>query len=515
MATVQRVASRRLTSRVLAMTVLAAVLAPTTTAVAAQALPHPRILVPSAGGGADGDGVDSARTRVLTEAPLLEHVTANWGGVSGTEVRYPASATSVRLTVPAEVSGLPDADPGNLEITFGWKHSGTYTASDAIRWDGWDIVADLPQALAELPARANGTLAIYVDQRLLGTAHRVTLQVALVPDPTLGSAGEFAALLDPALIRYRYDYNAGDVRAFEGKAVTLVGPPGFWNGSHVTVWQVGYNYSTTQLVTQKQVSADGSELTVVLPSGDPGLLDIGVGRDATIEETAWHEDRVLLGLLPGPDEADLAWLDALYRELLGRLGTSVEIVNWWHPLLTGTSHYAVASAITSSTEFRTHLVEAAYTTYLGRGPDPAGLRSWLAAMGRGTQIQEVEAGFLASDEYFARSGHDLATWVADLYRHVLGRSPGASEVAAWVRAARSAGRYQVALGFLYSTEHLASVVEGYYRTYLGRGLDAAGRDGWVRAIQAGYRVEAIVAGIVASPEYRGRFPGDGAALLRP
>jgi len=60
----------------------------------------------------------------------------------------------------------------------------------------------------------------------------------------------------------------------------------------------------------------------------------------------------------------------------------------------------------------------------------------------------------------------------------------------------------VAMGFLVSYEHLTDVVDAYYRDLLGRGIDPTGNHGWVTAIQRGVRVEAVIAGIVASDEYR-------------
>jgi len=114
----------------------------------------------------------------------------------------------------------------------------------------------------------------------------------------------------------------------------------------------------------------------------------------------------------------------------------------------------------------------------------------------------MEAGFVASDEYFMQAGSTISGWVARLYQHVLKRTPASSEVAFWAaRASGGATRYQIALGFLLSTEHLSTVIDGYYQELLDRGIDPAGQWSWVTAIQYGARVEAIIGGIVASDEY--------------
>lgn len=200
------------------------------------------------------------------------------------------------------------------------------------------------------------------------------------------------------------------------------------------------------------------------------------------------------------------YVTAVYRDLFNRGPDTGGLVTWTWALSHGTPYRAVADAITSSTEFRTRLIREAYQEYLGRSPDPQGLANWLAAMRAGMRIQEMEAGFLASAEYYRKAGGTPSTWVVALYQSVLGRTPGANEVSSWVGRLPSLGRHRVALGFLLSTERLQTDVAGYYTWLLRRSLDPAGRTTWVRAIQAGHRVEEIIAGIISSAEYRRRIP---------
>lgn len=197
------------------------------------------------------------------------------------------------------------------------------------------------------------------------------------------------------------------------------------------------------------------------------------------------------------------YVTAVYRDLFGRTPDPAGLQAWTTMLSAGTPRVAVANAITYSDEYRGRLISESYQAYLGRGPDPTGHRNWIDAMRYGLTIQQMEAGFLASDEYYAKAGGSNARWVERLYAHVLGRAASTAEVSAWSAAlARgSEGRYEVAMGFLLSTEHLTTVVDSHYQHLLGRGIDPTGARGWVSAIQAGYRVEAIIGGIVASDEY--------------
>ena len=151
------------------------------------------------------------------------------------------------------------------------------------------------------------------------------------------------------------------------------------------------------------------------------------------------------------------------------------------------------------------MITGSYQHYLGRLPDPGGLRSWLGAMGRGWTISQMESGFIASAEYYAKAGSTDAGWVTKLYADVLGRPAGPEEVAYWTGCLRAGlARDRVAMGFLLSTERLRTVVDGYYLHLLGRGIDPSGQRTWVGILQAGGRDEAIIGGIIASEEYYGR-----------
>ncbi len=221
--------------------------------------------------------------------------------------------------------------------------------------------------------------------------------------------------------------------------------------------------------------------------------------------------------LPTTTATDTAtYVTAVYRDLFGRPVDPAGLQTWTSALRAGTPRVAVANAITSSTEYRSRLITASYNHYLDRAPDAAGLQNWLTMMAAGGTIQQMEAGFLASPEYYLRAGSTDAGWVRRLYQHVLGRSAATSEVNHWVQALRSGlSRTQVGMGFLLSTEHLTTVVDGYYVDLLGRHIDPSGRTTWVGKIQAGDRVEAIIGGIIASDEYFTRNVGVAATPTAP
>lgn len=208
------------------------------------------------------------------------------------------------------------------------------------------------------------------------------------------------------------------------------------------------------------------------------------------------------------DPMVVGYITRVYADLFGRGVDAGGLAAWSAQLAAGTPRIAVASAITGSEEYRGQLIRAAYEAHLSRAPDPGGRTFWLGQMGIGMTIQQMEAGFLASDEYFQQAGGTPAGWIDALYGDVLKRSAGPSEVSYWLgQLARGSSRFTVSLGFFMSTEHLTTQVDAQYQVLLGRGIDPSGSASWVSLIQRGARFEAVIGGIVASSEYWSNIPG--------
>jgi hypothetical protein len=226
------------------------------------------------------------------------------------------------------------------------------------------------------------------------------------------------------------------------------------------------------------------------------------GADAAVTTTSTG---ATARLTVGPSAATagvVRYVTRVYADLFGRQPDPRGLQNWTTKLTSGTPRIAVANSITYSDEYRSRLIAATYQRYLDRAPDAHGAATWLQAMRTGRTIQQMEVGFVASDEYYRRAGGTDAAWVSRLYQHVLGRTAAPAEIRSWTNAlARGTSRSQVALGFLISSEHLTTVVDGYYVDLLGRHIDPTGRRSWVTRIQNGERVEAIIGGIIASDEY--------------
>jgi hypothetical protein len=95
-----------------------------------------------------------------------------------------------------------------------------------------------------------------------------------------------------------------------------------------------------------------------------------------------------------------------------------------------------------------------YLATLEREPDDAGLAGWAEALARGTPLNTVISGFIASPEFNLRYGAlDDADFVTLLYRNVLDRDPDPAGFAGWVAALDGGtSRAVVVAGFSQSTE---------------------------------------------------------------
>jgi hypothetical protein len=79
------------------------------------------------------------------------------------------------------------------------------------------------------------------------------------------------------------------------------------------------------------------------------------------------------------------------------------------------------------------LVDGWYRRYLGRAADSSGLATWTARLARGASAEDVEAGILASDEFWQLHDSRPEGFISGLYKAVLSRTPRRAEVLAWGR----------------------------------------------------------------------------------
>jgi hypothetical protein len=208
------------------------------------------------------------------------------------------------------------------------------------------------------------------------------------------------------------------------------------------------------------------------------------------------------------DTPSKVYIDAVYEDLLGR-GPDVTGLDYWSGQLDqGGARATLINLIDHSAEYFGTIIKPAYLQYLGRAADAAGLAYWTGQMVNGLTDQQLEAGFIASDEFFTKSGGTNATWVNALYQSLLGRPADPTGEAFWTQQlAGGATRDSVAFGFADSTEREGQLVEADYEQFLGRKAGSSEIAYWVGQFSLGVTNEDIVTGFVSSDEYYNKKTG--------
>jgi hypothetical protein len=97
---------------------------------------------------------------------------------------------------------------------------------------------------------------------------------------------------------------------------------------------------------------------------------------------------------------DAAWMDSVYKLLLGRSADTAGETYWTGQLSQGQSRLQVAERIAGGTENNTQLINDDYFHYLGRTADPQGLAYWLQQFAADQTDDQIIAGFTGSEEYY-------------------------------------------------------------------------------------------------------------------
>ena len=100
--------------------------------------------------------------------------------------------------------------------------------------------------------------------------------------------------------------------------------------------------------------------------------------------------------------SNTAWIDAVYKLLLGRAADASGENYWNGQLNAGQTLNQVAQGVAGSKENNTQLINDDYFHYLGRAADPAGLDFWLQEFADGKTNEDVIAGFTGAVEYYTK-----------------------------------------------------------------------------------------------------------------
>jgi hypothetical protein len=97
------------------------------------------------------------------------------------------------------------------------------------------------------------------------------------------------------------------------------------------------------------------------------------------------------------------FIDALYRDALGRPADSGALAAWTTALQNGVTRAQLAALVFASPEYLRDVVQQLYQARLRRPPDGSELTSWVASLSHGTRDETLTVTLAASVEYFKNS----------------------------------------------------------------------------------------------------------------
>ena len=134
--------------------------------------------------------------------------------------------------------------------------------------------------------------------------------------------------------------------------------------------------------------------------------DAGVKHWTTLMDAGLTDQQLEAGFVASDEfyknagGTNTAWIDAVYKLLLGRPADAHGETFWNAQLVAGATRLQVAERIAGSTENNTQLINDDYFHYLGRSADKDGLTYWLSQFAAGKTNEDIIAGFTGSAEYY-------------------------------------------------------------------------------------------------------------------
>jgi ELWxxDGT repeat protein len=407
----------------------------------------------------------AAGTLAATEGAAVSQMVATFSDPngSGTASSYTATINwgDGTSTSPGSISG-PDAS-GLFTVTGSHTYAEASAAGETL-----SVVVHRPNAA---DSTATG-LAKVADAPLTGTASSVTATAQATFSGTVAT------------------FTDGNVLATAGDFAAAIA----W-GDGATTWGSVSAASTGFQVAGSHVYATSGPESITVVVNDVG------GNSATINSAT----TVAAGGTPHQ-----RYVTAVYESVLGREPDAGGLAYWSNLLDQGAAIASVAYAIVHSVEYYANFViQPDYQKLLGRAADSGGLQYWTTQMQNGLTDQQLQAQFVASDEFYMAAGGTPLAWIDAIYKLVLGRAPEPAGEKYWAGYLSTliasepgpAARLQLALVISNSQESNTNLVNDDYFHYLGRAADLAGLNYWLQQFANGETNEDVVADFTGSAEY--------------
>jgi uncharacterized protein YkwD len=367
-------------------------------------------------------------------------------------------------------------------VTAGFTTSAEYYRHEVIQW--------FQQYLRRTPDAP--TVATLVSLMQQGTSEMTVLQGLLSSSEYFGLKGANAV-----------DYVQGLFRDVLGRAPgpTEAAP---WVSRVAAGDRLGAVGDLLASLEFKGVEVRGYFRRLLRRDADPVGLNVFVTE--LISGTPEH---VVVGQITNsPEYVNFAhgvlWLRGLYQDLMGRaaLDTPGDLGVWLRSLRVGLDRLSVARGFVASVEASNKAVNDLFQKLLGRAADRIGMQTFAPVLEKGGGVSDVTVGIASSTEYFNRQGANNTAFVKALYRDLLNRTGGSSEISFWVnRLNAGATRASVVKGFVQATEYQNLLLTAMFTRYLRRPITPAERTAYQNQLHAGVSDTAILAKLLASDDY--------------
>ncbi|HEX5446523.1 MAG TPA: DUF4214 domain-containing protein, partial [Pirellulales bacterium] len=248
-------------------------------------------------------------------------------------------------------------------------------------------------------------------------------------------------------------------------------------------------------------------------------------NDDAVTAVAASSAKISEELLPDGSvgTANERFISELYRDLLHRQVDSTALPFWSKQLEQGQTRLQVAEAIIKTampSELGEDLVRGMYQKFLGREADAGGLAFWTGVVNH-QSLEDTEAAFVATPEFFAQAGGTNDGYINRLFQVALDRAPEASGRAQFeADLAAGMSREQVAQIVFSSHEYHQDQVRGYFQSpvdtndrsnpavsylddldFLDRPADPAGVAAFTASLDHGMAEQQIWADFLSSDEF--------------
>lgn len=307
-----------------------------------------------------------------------------------------------------------------------------------------------------------------------------------------------SSLLSPKVTVYD---TAGDVLA------SAANPSAYGDnvGVQVSGVQAGHRYLIAVTGATGDVFATGTyRLQVAFGGGSPVV---------TTTSTTTPTTTTTVPTTTTPLTANEAFVQALYRQFLGRAGSLPEL-DAWAADLPSLGQEGIASKIVHAPEAEARQVDRLYMTVLGRAADAAGEAGFVGILQAGGTLEEVAALMAGSAEFathastFYPSSNPDVSFVEGLDAAFLGRIQGPTDIQTVLGALPAVGRAGLIDDFLGSAEYRGDQISSYYSDLLHRpgSPSPAELAGWVNSGLDLLTIQSLMAG---TPEYFANAPKAG------